>query len=60
MQTAKAQEPGKTRHVLSLTVFAIAVAVLLLGGVFGHNWMIGILLGLAFVCGGFIFYRRGK
>ncbi len=60
MQAVKTNEAVKSRHIVSVVLFVVAVVFLVLGGVVAHNWLIGILIGLAFVFGGLIFYRRGK
>lgn len=60
MQAVKTKEPAKSRHTVSIVLFVVAFVFLVLGVLFAHNWLIGVLMGLAFVFGGLIFYRRGR
>jgi hypothetical protein len=53
----------ENRHIISIVVFILAVVLFLLiglgwGGLAG--WLIGALVGAAFVVAGLFFWRRGK
>ena len=50
----------ENRRIISYALFILAVVLLLLFGLVGGEWLIGIISGLAFLLGGIIFYRRGK
>jgi hypothetical protein len=50
----------QNRHLLSYVLFILGVVVLLLIGLLAGEWLLGILLGLAFAVVGFIIYRRGR
>lgn len=48
------------RHIISYSLFVLGVILLVLVGLVGQEWLSGILLGLAFLIGGAVLYRRGK
>jgi hypothetical protein len=50
----------KSRHVVSYVLFVLGVVLLLALGLAGGRWFAGVVLGLACVIVGAIFYRRGK
>jgi 1,4-dihydroxy-2-naphthoate octaprenyltransferase len=50
----------KKRHIISLTLFVVAVLLLLVVGLGTAKWLVAVLLGLVFVLAGLVFYRRGK
>jgi hypothetical protein len=47
------------RRGISYVLFGLAVVMLLIG-VLSSQLLTGVLVGLAFAAGGFIFFRRGK
>jgi hypothetical protein len=48
------------RRILSYTLFILGVLVLVLIGLLGGEWLLGIALGLILAVVGAILYRRGK
>jgi len=50
----------KNRHLISYIFFILGVVLVLALGLAAGNWTTGVLLGLACVITGLIFYRRGK
>ena len=48
------------RHIISYVLFILALVFLLLLGLAGRQWLVGILISLVFVLAGIFFYRRGK
>ena len=56
----KGEHLMQNRRLLSYVLFILGVVVLLLVGLLAGEWLLGILLGLAFVVVGFILYRRGR
>jgi hypothetical protein len=48
------------RPILSYVLFILGVLVLVLFGLLGGEWLLGIALGLIFAVVGAILYRRGK
>jgi len=47
-------------HILSIVLFILGVLLLLVIGLLGKSWLIGLLFGAIFVLAGLIFFRRGK
>ena len=50
---------GKKR-IISYSLFALSVVLLLLAGLGANNWTAGVLLLVVLLVGGIFFYRRGK
>jgi len=50
---------GAQRRILSIALFAIGV-ILAIVGLVTDLGLTGVLLGVVFVLGGYLFYRRGK
>jgi hypothetical protein len=53
----------ENRRIISIVIFVLAVVLFLLLGVgWGgwQGWLIGALVGAAFIIAGLFFYRRGK
>jgi len=50
----------KSRHIISLILFVMAVLLLLAVGLITAKWLYAVLLGLVFLLAGLFFYRRGK
>jgi hypothetical protein len=59
----KGDDPVENRHIISVVIFVLAAVLFLLiglgwGGLAG--WLVGALVGAAFVVAGLFFWRRGK
>ncbi len=50
----------KDRHIISYVLFVLGIVILLGLGLGAGRWSAGVLLGLACLIIGVIFYRRGK
>jgi hypothetical protein len=50
----------KDRHIISYILFVLGIVILLGLGLGAGRWSTGVLLGLACLIIGVIFYRRGK
>ena len=50
----------ENRRVISYALFALGVVFFALLGLLGGQLTTGVVVGLMFLIGGIIFYRRGK